>query len=146
MAHNITRVSTRESFQTGTLAQSWPKLTERFRYQIWVLSKSWWMSWGKFFLSTKISVRKNSKNKWLLWEDKHWILLLQWGLAQTQPPYDLIFWPFIFRDRKSPAQLVQMTPVTIDKSEHTTIGGRLRSATEQFTQKFQLTRPVFSWC
>merc|ERR1711953_179148 len=50
------------------------------------------------------------------------------------------------RDRKSPAQLVQMTPVTIDKSEHTTIGGRLRSATEQFTQKFQLTRPVFSWC
>ena len=55
-------------------------------------------------------------------------------------------WPPIFRDRKSPAQLVQMTPVTIDKSEHTTIGGRLRSATEQFTQKFQLTRPVFSWC
>ena len=60
--------------------------------------------------------------------------------------YPSFFWPIIFRDRKSPAQLVQMTPVTIDKSEHTTIGGRLRSATEQFTQKFQLTRPVFSWC
>ena len=53
---------------------------------------------------------------------------------------------FTFRERKSPAQLVQMTPVTIDKSESTSIGGRIRSATEQFTQKFQLTRPVFSWC
>jgi len=51
------------------------------------------------------------------------------------------------RERKSPAQLVQMTPVTIDKSETSnSLGGRIRSATEQFTQKFQLTRPVFSWC
>jgi len=50
------------------------------------------------------------------------------------------------RERKSPAQLVQMTPVTIDKSHDTTFGGRLRSATEHFTQKFQLNRPVFSWC
>ncbi|CBY09258.1 unnamed protein product [Oikopleura dioica] len=50
------------------------------------------------------------------------------------------------RERKSPAQLVQMTPITINKSPATSIGGRIRSATQHFTQKFQLTRPVFSWC
>ncbi|XP_074594781.1 phosphatidylinositol 4-kinase II alpha [Brevipalpus obovatus] len=52
------------------------------------------------------------------------------------------------KEGKSPAQLVQMPAVLVERSREAARGGssRIRVMTEQFTQSFQNGRPFFSWC
>lgn len=50
------------------------------------------------------------------------------------------------KDNKSPETLVQMPPVVIEKTNELTLGGRLRSMTDHFTQRFDNRKPFFSWC
>lgn len=52
------------------------------------------------------------------------------------------------KDKKSPFQLVQMAPVLVERKSGN-MGfsrGRLRSMTDNFTQKFQKSGPIFTWC
>ncbi|XP_077972541.1 phosphatidylinositol 4-kinase type 2-alpha-like [Styela clava] len=50
------------------------------------------------------------------------------------------------KDNKNPESLVQMPPVVIEKTNELTLGGRLRSMTDHFTQRFHNRKPFFSWC
>ncbi|KAG8179007.1 hypothetical protein JTE90_014010 [Oedothorax gibbosus] len=49
------------------------------------------------------------------------------------------------KDGKSPVQLVQMTPVIVERSK-TGVRGRIRAINDSFTQTFQNKAPFFSWC
>lgn len=51
------------------------------------------------------------------------------------------------KEGKTPFQLVHMPPVLVERS-HTSSqrGGRLRSMTSNFTQSFQKSGPLFTWC
>lgn len=46
----------------------------------------------------------------------------------------------------TPEQLVNMPPVVIEKTREVSIGGRLRTMTDHFTQHFHNRKPVFTWC
>ncbi|CAK8676083.1 unnamed protein product [Clavelina lepadiformis] len=50
------------------------------------------------------------------------------------------------RAGKSPEQLVNMPPVVIEKTRELSLGGRLRTMTDHFTQTFHGRKPFFSWC
>ena len=48
------------------------------------------------------------------------------------------------KENKTPAQLVQMPAILVEKSrEHK---GKIRTMKENFTQSFQKRTPFFSWC
>jgi phosphatidylinositol 4-kinase type 2 len=49
------------------------------------------------------------------------------------------------RDGFSPEQLVAMPPVIVEKTSELTIGGRLRTMTDHFTQRFHNRKPFFTW-
>jgi len=49
------------------------------------------------------------------------------------------------RDGFSPEQLVGMPPVVVEKTAELSIGGRLRTMTDHFTQRFHNRKPFFSW-
>jgi len=49
-------------------------------------------------------------------------------------------------EEKTPEQLVHMPPIVIEKRSSISIGGRLRTMTDHFTQRIHDTRPFFSWC
>jgi phosphatidylinositol 4-kinase type 2 len=51
------------------------------------------------------------------------------------------------KDRKSPVQLVQMPPVTIERKRHGDDPGRTNSDTgSYFQQRVQDRMPFFKWC
>ena len=142
------------------------KSTNDFRSTIRASLKNSWRNWRKCSKWTLTFRKRSLKSKCRFCEDRRSICPKRWGKSTWR------FIAFAFeasgnaisiniinrtsiacpgksvnlRERKSPAQLVQMTPITINKSPATSIGGRIRTATQHFTQKFQLTRPVFSWC
>ena len=49
------------------------------------------------------------------------------------------------RDGFSPEQLVGMPPVVVEKTAELSIGGRLRTMTDHFTQRFHNRKPFFTW-
>uniref|UniRef100_H2Y8Q6 Phosphatidylinositol 4-kinase type 2 n=1 Tax=Ciona savignyi TaxID=51511 RepID=H2Y8Q6_CIOSA len=50
------------------------------------------------------------------------------------------------REGKTPEQIVNMPPVVIEKTRELSLGGRLRTMTDHFTQHFHNRKPFFSWC
>lgn len=54
------------------------------------------------------------------------------------------------KEGKSPAQLVQMPAVLVERCREAGAGinqrGRIRVMADQFTQRFQNRAPFFSWC
>lgn len=49
------------------------------------------------------------------------------------------------KEGKTPFQLVQMPPILVERSPSSS-RGRLRSMTDTFTQSFQKSAPLFTWC
>lgn len=50
------------------------------------------------------------------------------------------------KDNRTPEFLVTMPPVIIEKTKDLSIGGRLRTMTDHFTQHFHDRKPFFTWC
>ncbi|XP_002129036.2 phosphatidylinositol 4-kinase type 2-alpha-like isoform X4 [Ciona intestinalis] len=46
----------------------------------------------------------------------------------------------------TPEEIVNMRPVVIEKTRELSLGGRLRTMTEHFSQRIQDRKPFFSWC